>query len=77
MTSEVVVVLINTVCITYSIFFLSISAIRMAETEEYSTVDAILPNIQETEVSLGTACWSSGQFQGWTRSRNDFEEIVC
>lgn len=41
-------------------FFLLISAVRMAEAEKHCTVDAVLSNIQETEVPLGTTCWPPG-----------------
>jgi hypothetical protein len=39
-------------------------------------MDAVLPNVQETKVSLGSAGRPSGQFQSRTRSRNGFEEVV-
>lgn len=48
----------------------------MEKVTEYCPVDTILSNIQEAEVPLGAASWTSGKFQGRTGSGNDFEKTV-
>lgn len=57
---------------------ISFAAIGLEETQKYCSMDTVLPNVQEqkTPVSMGSACWASGQFQGRTGPGYDSEEIV-
>lgn len=52
------------------------TAIRLAKTAQHRAVDAVLPDVQETALSVGAARWPSGQLQGGSRSGHSAEEDV-
>lgn len=56
-------------------FFFFIPAIReMEKAAKHRAMDALLPDIQETKVSLGSTGWSPGELQGGTGPGHDIEE---
>lgn len=46
----------------------------MEKAAKHRAMDALLPDIQEAKVSLGSTGWSPGELQGWTGPGHDIEE---
>lgn len=57
---------------------ISFAAIGLEKTQKHRSMDAVLPNLQEQKaaLSMGSACWASGQFQSRTGPGYDFEEAM-
>lgn len=47
----------------------------MEKAPKHRAMDAVLPDIQEAKVSLGSTGWSPGELQGWTGPGHDIEKV--